>query len=216
MAQLGQRAQQQAVGKGTGQVTPVHARAKSSLLLIYRALAHKIGSVSSFIPRVSAFYTCRINVLRSVREGDLGHYVLGTSTHSCPYIYTHRDSTHVSTVTPPTLLISLSTTHSRYHHLSHAFCLKGAAATVLSPTFLPFFQSLLYRSSNHGATVTLPTKKRVSTVLSPTKSVGNLLNLHQTFSRKDVFKRCLKKTSGLMRLFFILVFFSSEWRASNS
>ena len=42
-----------------------------------------------------------------------------------------------------------------------------------------------------------------------------LLNLHQTFSRKDVFKRCLKKTSGLMRLFFILVFFSSEWRASH-
>jgi hypothetical protein len=100
--------------------------------------------------------------------------------------------------------------------MNHAFSPKDAATTVLSPTFLPFFQSLLYRSSNHGATVTLPTKKRVSTVLSPTKSVGNLLNLHQTFSRKDVFKRCLKKTSGLMRLFFILVFFSSKWRASNS
>jgi hypothetical protein len=185
----------------------------------YRALTHKMRASPWVFGLNSPFSYSSFNGLCAAPVAIPGHPRPRTSTHSCPYIYSNRDSTHLFTVRPPTLLrphppVSGCLTRGTCRNLD-APLVRNDIDTVLSPTFLPFFQSLSYRSSNHGLTVPLPTKETGTTVLSPTKSSVNRLNFHQSFSRKDVFKRCIKKTSGLMRLFFILVFFSSEWRASN-
>jgi hypothetical protein len=186
---------------------------------MYRAFTHKLSSFRGAFSSSDSIYCSYFGALRTPLEPIPAHYCSRNSTHSSPYIYSDRDSTHLFTVRAPTLLSVYSPVSDRpgldNYRNSARFPVSSAISTVLSPTFLPFFQSLCYRSSNHATTVRLPTKELGITVLSPTKSSVNRVNLHQTFSRKDVFKRCIKKTSGLMRLFFILVFFSSEWRASH-
>jgi len=189
--------------------SPAVRGAKSRFSPIYRALTHKMR----------AFYNSYFGTLRAHWVPIQVNNDCRTSTHSCLYIYRYRDSTHLFTVKAPTLLRAHPPISDRVapgsHRNSDPSPVRSAISTVLSPTFLPFFQSLGYRSSNHGPTVRLPTKELGTTVLSPTKSSVKRLNFHESFTRKDVFKRCIKKTSGLMRLFLILVFFSSEWRASN-
>lgn len=139
------------------------------------------------------------------------------STHifSCKY----RASTHISTVLPHILYRALSLS---LRHLAARPTVSRlipwplrVLATVLSPTFSPFFQSLCYRALSHVVTVTLPTKFCPSTVLSPTKVATNHLNYHQTQLGKDVFKLCIKKTSRMM-MFFILSFFSKRQESSAS
>lgn len=185
----------------------------------YRAFTH----ILSALPRV---FSSSDSIYYSYFARLCAHWVpipvnndSRTSTHSCPYIYRYRDSTHLFTVKAPTLLRAHPPISDRVapgsHRNSDPSPVRSAISTVLSPTFLPFFQSLGYRSSNHGPTVRLPTKELGTTVLSPTKSSVKRLNFHESFSRKDVFKRCIKKTSGLMRLFFVFGFFSSEWGASK-
>jgi hypothetical protein len=185
----------------------------------YRAFTHILIALRGVFSFSNSFSCCIISNLRPPLVSIPAPSESRTSTHSCRYIYSYRDSTHLFTVRPPTLLRAHPPISGRVAPGTHRNCdpsaMSSAISTVLSPTFLPSFQSLTYRSSNHGPTVRLPTKELGTTVLSPTKSSVNRLNFHESFSRKDVFKRCIKKTSGLMRLFFILVFFSSEWRASN-
>lgn len=199
--------------------SPAVRGAKSRLSPIYRALTHKMRAFPWVCGFRRPFSYSSFNELDVAFAPTHCHPSPRTSTHTCPYIYTNRDSTHLFTVRAPTLLRPHSAASGRLR-LSYSQNLKAphvssAISTVLSPTFLPFSESHCYRSSNHGPTVPLPTKEPGTTVLSPTKSSVNRLNFHQSFTRKDVFKRCIKKTSGLMRLFLILVFFSSEWRASN-
>ena len=220
MARVLDKAKQRREGEGApGNFSSPVSGAKSHLSSLYRALTHKMRASPWFFGLNSPFSCSCFNRLRAVPVAIPGHPRPRTSTHSCPYIYSTRDSTHLFTVRAPTLLSSHRPVSGRLTPGSgrnlDAPQLRSGISTVLSPTFLPFFQSLSYRSSNHGPTVPLPTKETGTTVLSPTKSSVNRLNFHQSFSRKDVFKRCIKKTSGLMRLFFILVFFSSEWRASQ-
>lgn len=185
----------------------------------YRAFTHILNALRGVFSSGDSIYYSHFGILRAHWVPIPVNNTSRTSTHSCPYIYRHRDSTHLFTVKAPTLLTAHPSIPDRVapgtHQNSDPSPMRSAISTVLSPNFLPFFQSLVYRSSNHGPTVTLPTRQLGTTVLSPTKSSVKPLNFHESFSRKDVFKRCIKKTSGLMRLFFILGFFSSEWRASK-
>lgn len=187
---------------------------------IYRAFAHKMRvfscestSCSSFSPCNSSRLAAAFSSLRLPSNPQI-------STHSFPYICSYRDSTHFHTVHPPTLLGVQGATSGRVPVCSGlntgATRAGPCAGTVLSPTFSPFFQSFCYRPSNHSPTAPLPTETAATTALSPTKLSLNRLNLHRSLSGKDVFKICIKNTSGLMSLFFILVFFSSRWRLSQS
>jgi hypothetical protein len=208
------------LGQGRARKSSLPATKAPVSSVIYRAFTHKTEASCCESVLRRSFSPCNSNHLAAAFFCIGGTGTPRISTHSFPYIYSYRDSTHFHTVTPPTLLAVHSP--SAGQGTAHSYVFKRpthvtrSIVTVLSPTFSPFFQSFCYRSSNHGPTVLLPTETGATTVLSPTKLPVKHLNLHRSFSGKDVFKICIKKTSGLMRLFFILVFFSSRWRLSHS
>lgn len=181
--------------------------------IAYRALAHVFKSVEKNSTAKQTILSCYFNRLRP----SCGRHVLPInvllSTHQL--LSTYRTSTHTSTVTPHILYTAISrftlplaSKHLRSYSIPWPL---RAITTVLSPIFLPLFESLCYRSFNHLATVTWPTKTRPLTVLSPTKLTSKHLNSHRTRLGKDVLKICLKKTSGLMMI-FIFSFFSPNRR----
>jgi hypothetical protein len=214
-SQVGQGA---LVRRGTTLVYP-SMKASSFIIvrLLYRDLAHIFTSLRSNCKLKSLGLASVFSYLYNSLWCPLllNREILSTHLFSSSY----RASTHLSTVHPPTLfgvsccsLAPLTRRASSPHTLPLAFAIIH---TVLSPTFSPLFQSPIYRSFNHRPTVTLPTKKSSSTVLSPTKLFGNHLNSHLTRVGKDVLKTCLKKTSRLM-MFFNLNFFSPTWRHTTS
>lgn len=188
------------------------------LFLRYRAFTHKIHDIVFLwpvryrvYPNILAYLGLPHGNQKLTRRAKL-------SIHTCPYIYSQRDSTHIFTVEAPTLFpvsphkspILPPPTAAPYVHFSQ----NSSPSTVIPPTFLPFFGTLCCRALNHTTTVTVPTERNRSTVLSPTKTRGNPSNLQPSSSGKDVLKTCIKKTSRLMMSF--LIFFSSERRAFTS
>jgi hypothetical protein len=183
------------------------------LLKLYRAPTHNFSPTAYLSSNSSAILSCASSWLSCPSNRPALCWKRLLSTH---LIYRHcRASTHISTVVPPTIYIGvfqplpqLTPKISLPRHYSWP---TRSLTTVLSPTFLPAFQSPCYRSFNHAATVTWPTKKPSLTVLSPTKIATKYLNSHRTRQCKDVLKICLKKTSGLMMI-SILKFFSPNRR----
>ena len=206
-------------GQGAARVCALPMGLADALFPTYRAFTHKIRMFSMLLPLQVCFFSRTINDLRPPWGRLISAFPRTLSTHICPYIYTTRDSTHLSTVTPPTFLSSMQARLDG----SSSICVgnsqkhrpKGTVATVLSPTFSPYFQSQGCRASNHPPTVTLPTKETRSTVTRPTKTTSKYLKQLERFPRKDVFKICFKQTSGVLMAFFILVFFSLDRRPSH-
>jgi hypothetical protein len=206
-------------GQGAARVCALPMGLAEALFFTYRAFTHKIRMFSMLLPLRVRFFSRSINNLRSPIGRLIGAFPHTLSTHICPYIYTTRDSTHLSTVTPPTFPSSMQARLGGGSSIcvgnSEQHRPNSTVATVLSPTFSPYFQSQGCRASNHPPTVTLPTKETRSTVTRPTKTTSKYLKQLQRFPRKDVFKICFKKTSGVMMSFFLLVFFSWDRRPSH-
>jgi hypothetical protein len=186
------------------------------LLKFYRALTHNFAPIPYLSSNSGAILSCTFSWLSTSTTRPTLYWKGLLSTH---LIYRdYRASTHISTVVPPTIYIGM---FQRLAQLApklplspHLTWPTRFLTTVLSPTFLPAFQSLCYRSFTHAATVPWPTKKQSLTVPSPPKLATKHLNSHRTRQCKDVFKICLKKTSGLMMI-FILKFFSPNRRRTT-
>ena len=219
MAEFNHIPMQGRAGQGATVAKPFPAGLETVLIPLYRAFTHKISKISIIVPLRTRFFLRDIKALRFPRSSFAAPRRGENSTHSCPYIYTFRDSTHLSTVKPPTLSHprGASSVGTRHGHLANPSANTPIPhlATVLRPTFSPFFESHPCRASNHASTVTLPIKQTRTTVPPPTKTSTNYLKQLQSLQRKDVFKICIKKTSGLMMFFFLLDFFSSNREAST-
>lgn len=127
------------------------------------------------------------------------------STHEilAPY----RTSTHIYTEIPHIFSPTLTPVYCNtlgYLPMGYANgALKRSITTALPPTFIPFFQSLLYRALNHRRTAPLPTFLGRDTVIRPTKGRTNLLSSLKFSMCKVVFKIDLKKTTSVMMSFLI-------------
>jgi hypothetical protein len=127
------------------------------------------------------------------------------STHQilAPY----RTSTHIYTEIPHIFFPTLKPLYCCTVGYLPMGYVNGAPnrsrATVLPPTFIPFFQSPTYRALNHRGTALLPTFLGTDTVTWPTKCMPNFLSSLKFSMCKVVFKIDLKKTTSVKMSFFI-------------
>jgi hypothetical protein len=193
-------------GSGSDLLSSLHRLPRASKHHHYRALTHiisRVGHVCCTESPIAAYYFRHLQLplwphQPSVRSEN--------STHTCPYIYTQRDSTHFFTVKLPTNLPTHQPFTAPLHPSAPVLPPQATSSTyvstVIPPTNIPFRGPLTSRALNHAPTVTPHTEQTRSTVLSPTEVPTNPMNLHATLSRKDVFKTCLKKHHSVLMSFF--------------
>lgn len=171
----------------------------------YRDLAHIFATLKRKGYRFRNFFSYHISILQSLPALRNNLRVALSLTHILsPY---YRASTHLFTVKAPIFIDPLSAASLNCLPVKYKTApqssLSQLLTTVLPPTFLPLHQSPCYRASTHSTTVPRPTFSLANTVLSPTKPSTNPLNFHQRFLGKDVFKKCIKKTSVRLMMFFL-------------